>query len=52
VCTSSTGRPHPLEGNPKEREVAKVGDQEGEESITTTCGDAEAVVARGNGKIA
>jgi hypothetical protein len=29
VCTSSTRRPHPLEGNPKKREEAEVGDQEG-----------------------
>jgi hypothetical protein len=29
VCTSSTGRPHPPEENPKVREEAEVVDQEG-----------------------
>jgi hypothetical protein len=29
VCTSSMGRPHHLEENPKVREEVKVGDQEG-----------------------
>jgi hypothetical protein len=29
VCTSSMGRTHPPKGNPKAREEAEVGDQEG-----------------------
>jgi hypothetical protein len=36
MCTSSTGRPHPPEGNFKAGDEAKVGDQEGEESTTMT----------------
>jgi hypothetical protein len=46
------GRSHPLEGNPKVREEAKVGDWEGEESTTMACGDGEVAVVRGNGKAA
>jgi hypothetical protein len=50
VCTSSMGRPHPPVGNPKVRGEGEVGDWEGEESTMTTCGDDEAMVARGNEK--
>jgi hypothetical protein len=46
------GRSHPLEGNPKVREEAEVGDWEGEESTTMACGDGEVAVVRGNGKAA
>jgi hypothetical protein len=41
-----------MEGNPKAREQAKVGDQEGKESTTTVCGDGDDTVARGNKKAA